>query len=119
MVAAGKLGKKSEQGFYSYSKGKPVKDKDCDLGDQKEIQNRLVFRFLNEAAACLQEGIVEDQDLLDAGIIFGTGFAPFRGGPMNYCLQQGVESLTATMSEYADKFGDRFKPVKGWSQIKS
>ena len=119
MVAAGKLGKKSEQGFYNYNKGKPVKDKDCDLGDQKAIQNRLVYRFLNEAAACLQEGIVEDQDLLDAGIIFGTGFAPFRGGPMNYSLQQGVESLTTAMAEYADKYGERFKPVEGWSHLKS
>ena len=84
-----RLGKKSGRGFYQYKDGKPVRDKDVDLGDQKMIQNRLVFRFLNEAAACLQEKIVADRDLLDAGIIFGTGFAPFRGGPMNYALNQG------------------------------
>jgi 3-hydroxyacyl-CoA dehydrogenase/enoyl-CoA hydratase/3-hydroxybutyryl-CoA epimerase len=116
-VSSEQLGKKSGRGFYKYEKGKPVKDKDADLGDQKMIQNRLVFRFLNEAAACLKEGIVADKDLLDAGIIFGTGFAPFRGGPMHYSLQEGVESLVATMADYETKFGERFHPVEGWSLV--
>ena len=116
-VSSKQLGKKSGRGFYNYDKGKPVKDKDADLGDQKMIQNRLVFRFLNEAAACLKEGIVTDKDLLDAGIIFGTGFAPFRGGPMHHSLQEGVESLVAAMSDYEAKFGERFHPAEGWSLV--
>jgi 3-hydroxyacyl-CoA dehydrogenase/enoyl-CoA hydratase/3-hydroxybutyryl-CoA epimerase len=116
-VKAGHLGKKSGRGFYQYKNGKPIQDKDVDLGDQQMIQNRLVLRFLNEAAACLQEGIVADRDLLDAGIIFGTGFAPFRGGPMNYSLAQGVESMVAMMSEYEKRFGERFKPAAGWSLL--
>ncbi|TNF85818.1 MAG: crotonase [Gammaproteobacteria bacterium] len=111
------LGKKSGRGFYEYRKGKPVKDKDANLGDQKTIQNRLIYRFLNEAAACLQEEIVDDQDLLDAGIIFGTGFAPFRGGPMNYSLRQGIDSIRQSMSDYAQKYGARFEPVDGWSLV--
>ena len=116
-VNEGHLGKKSGRGFYQYKNGKPILDKDVDLGDQKTIQNRLVLRFLNEAAACLQEGIVADRDLLDAGIIFGTGFAPFRGGPMNYSLAQGVESTVAMLSEYEERFGERFKPAAGWSLL--
>ena len=116
-VDSKKLGKKSGRGFYQYKKGKPIKDKDVDLGDQKMIQNRLIFRFLNEAAACLQEEIVADRDLLDAGIIFGTGFAPFRGGPMNYSQQQGVESILQSMTDYAGKYGERFAPVDGWSLV--
>jgi 3-hydroxyacyl-CoA dehydrogenase/enoyl-CoA hydratase/3-hydroxybutyryl-CoA epimerase len=116
-VEAKRLGKKSGRGFYQYKNGKALKDKDVDLGDQKLIQNRLVFRFLNEAAACLQEEIVADRDLLDAGIIFGTGFAPFRGGPMNYSLNQGVESILASMSDYQGRFGERFKPAAGWSLL--
>jgi 3-hydroxyacyl-CoA dehydrogenase/enoyl-CoA hydratase/3-hydroxybutyryl-CoA epimerase len=116
-VSSKQLGKKSGRGFYNYDKGKPVKDKDADLGDQKMIQNRLVFRFLNESAACLKEGIVADKDLLDAGIIFGTGFAPFRGGPMHHSLQEGVESLVAAMSDYEAKFGERFHPAEGWSLV--
>jgi 3-hydroxyacyl-CoA dehydrogenase/enoyl-CoA hydratase/3-hydroxybutyryl-CoA epimerase len=111
------LGKKSGRGFYQYKNGKPVQDKDVDLGDQKMIQNRLVFRFLNEAAACLQEKIVDDRDLLDAGIIFGTGFAPFRGGPMNYSLNKGVESIVESMTGYEGRFGERFKPTAGWSLL--
>ncbi len=117
MVGAGKLGKKSGQGFYEYRKGKPLKNRDADLGDQKTIQNRLVYRFLNEAAACLQEEIVADQDLLDAGIIFGTGFAPFRGGPINYSLGEGIDTLRQAMSDYAARFGERFEPVEGWSRV--
>ena len=117
-VKDNKLGKKSGQGFYKYKKGKPVKDNDADLGDQKLIQNRLIFRLLNESAACIDEKIVTEIDLLDAGIIFGTGFAPFRGGPLNYCLQEGVDSITGSMSQYESKYGERFKPVKGWKLIK-
>ncbi len=112
-----KLGKKSGSGFYKYKKGKPVKDRDADLGDQKAIQNRLIFRFLNEAAACLQEEIVDDRDLLDAGIIFGTGFAPFRGGPLNYGLQEGVDAIVETMADYGDRYGERFNPVDGWKLV--
>jgi 3-hydroxyacyl-CoA dehydrogenase/enoyl-CoA hydratase/3-hydroxybutyryl-CoA epimerase len=111
------LGKKSGRGFYQYKNGKPVMDKDVDIGDQKTIQQRLVFRFLNEAAACLQEKIVDDQDLLDAGIIFGTGFAPFRGGPVNYSLNEGVDTVIATMIEYEERFGERFRPAKGWALL--
>ncbi|MFT5599662.1 MAG: 3-hydroxyacyl-CoA dehydrogenase/enoyl-CoA hydratase/3-hydroxybutyryl-CoA epimerase [Urechidicola sp.] len=112
------LGKKTGRGFYQYKKGKPIKNRDADLGDQKMIQNRLVFRFLNEAAACIDEKIVDNKDLLDAGIIFGTGFAPFRGGPMNYSLQTSVGEITQTMTEYAPLYGERFNPVKGWKKIK-
>jgi 3-hydroxyacyl-CoA dehydrogenase/enoyl-CoA hydratase/3-hydroxybutyryl-CoA epimerase len=111
------LGKKSGRGFYTYKNGKPVQDKDADLGDQKTIQNRLVYRLLNEAAACLQEGIVADRDLLDAGIIFGTGFAPFRGGPTNYSLNQGVDAIVASMQEFQSNFGERFQPSAGWSLL--
>jgi 3-hydroxyacyl-CoA dehydrogenase/enoyl-CoA hydratase/3-hydroxybutyryl-CoA epimerase len=111
------LGKKTGRGFYRYKKGKPVRDNDADLGDQKTIQNRLIFRLLNESAACIDEKIVDDIDLLDAGIIFGTGFAPFRGGPLNYSLQEGVDKITDSMSQYESKYGERFNPVKGWKKI--
>lgn len=117
-VKAKKLGKKSGSGFYQYKKGKALKNNDADMGDQKMIQNRLMFRLLNEAAACLDEKIVDEIDLLDAGIIFGTGFAPFRGGPLNYSIQQGVDKITSEMESYGNKYGERFNPVNGWKLVK-
>ena len=83
-VAAGKLGKKSGQGFYKWKDGKKQKTTKNDWnGDMNQLQDRLIDKLTNESQKCLDEGIVEDADLLDAGVIFGTGFAPFRGGPMN------------------------------------
>ncbi len=83
-VAAGHLGKKSGKGFYTWKKGKKVADARANwTGDRYKVQTRLIEKLLNESKKCLEEGIVEDADLLDAGVIFGTGFAPFRGGPMH------------------------------------
>ena len=83
-VAAGKLGKKSGQGFYRWKDGKKIEtSKDEWSGDTQQLQDRLIEKITTESQKCLDEGIVEDADLLDAGVIFGTGFAPFRGGPMN------------------------------------
>ncbi len=118
-VEANKLGKKTGRGFYKYKKGKPVKDNDANLGDQKMITNRLIYRLLNESAACIDEKIVDDMNFLDAGIIFGTGFAPFRGGPLNYSLQEGLETITESMKQYGSKYGERFNPVKGWKLVKN
>jgi 3-hydroxyacyl-CoA dehydrogenase/enoyl-CoA hydratase/3-hydroxybutyryl-CoA epimerase len=116
-VEAKSLGKKTGSGFYDYQKGKPVRDRDADLGNQHEIQNRLVFRLVNEAVACLREGIVDDRDLLDAGVIFGTGFAPFRGGPLNHANDSGVSTMQQNMKIYQQRFGDRFEPDAGWAEI--
>jgi 3-hydroxyacyl-CoA dehydrogenase/enoyl-CoA hydratase/3-hydroxybutyryl-CoA epimerase len=74
--------------------------------------------MLNESAACIDEKIVDDKDLLDAGVIFATGFAPFRGGPLNYSLQEGIDNVTETMVQYETAYGERFSPVKGWKLIK-
>ncbi len=82
-VAAGKLGKKSGEGFYQWKNGKKQNTGKSDWnGDVDQLQQRLIEKLTNESQKCLDEGIVEDADLLDAGVIFGTGFAPFRGGPM-------------------------------------
>ncbi len=81
MVAKGWLGKKSGQGFYLYRNGKAVPREKGDWdGNRNLLQKRLIERIVDEARRCLDDGIVADADLLDAGLIFGTGYAPFRGG---------------------------------------
>ena len=67
-----------------------------------DLEDRLILPMLNEAVACLREGIVEDADLLDAGAIFATGFAPFRGGPLQYAKERGVaQRRRARLTELA------------------
>jgi len=89
-VALGHLGKKTGQGIYRYENGRAVKGQP-DAFDDTLVQ-QLIEPYLREAEAVLREGIVADADLVDAGLIFGTGFAPFRGGPIHYLRARGQAS---------------------------
>lgn len=94
MVKDGKKGKKTGEGFYKWEKGKPVRDDDAHKGhDLDALAEELLKPYLDECLACLRDDVVADSDLLDAGMIFGTGFAPFRGGPVHY-----IESTDAKAS---------------------
>jgi 3-hydroxyacyl-CoA dehydrogenase/enoyl-CoA hydratase/3-hydroxybutyryl-CoA epimerase len=117
MVDAKKLGVKSGQGFYQYRKGKKISSGKKEKVISKDITERLILRMVNEAVACLHEGIVADADLLDAGMIFGTGFAPFRGGPIQYAKNRGVTDVVASLEKLAHHYGDRFKPYPGWELL--
>jgi 3-hydroxyacyl-CoA dehydrogenase/enoyl-CoA hydratase/3-hydroxybutyryl-CoA epimerase len=117
MVDKGRLGQKSPAGgFYRYRDGKPERRKDYPAPDS-ELIDRLILRLLNEAATCVGEGIVEDSDLLDAGVIFGTGFAPHTGGPINYARQGGIDRVVERLSALKAKYGNRFSPSPAWSKI--
>ncbi len=114
-VQAGRLGLKSGHGFYHYKQGKIVQSQDASGRIyQEDVPNRLVARITNEAIRCLREGIVADADLLDAGMVFGTGFAPFRGGVMKYIATAGQESMMEMLDVLEDKYGERFKKDDGW-----
>ncbi len=91
-VHAGELGKKTGKGFYVWEKGKPKReDKDTGQYALDEITDALMQPYFDACEAALADGIVEDADVLDAGMIFGTGFAPFRGGPLYYLEQKGAK----------------------------
>ncbi len=117
MVDNKRLGRKTGGGFYDYSKGKPVKKLDDNYEPPSDLQDRLMMPMLNEAVACLREQVVTDRDLLDAGVIFGTGFAPFRGGPLHYARSRGVDEVVATLRELQERYGDRFQPDEGWTGL--
>jgi 3-hydroxyacyl-CoA dehydrogenase/enoyl-CoA hydratase/3-hydroxybutyryl-CoA epimerase len=116
-VAKGELGVKTGRGFYAYdSRGKPIKDRRRVVGDD-ELADRLLLPLVNEAVACLHEGVVADSDLLDAGAVFGAGFAPFTGGPLRYARARGVENIVARLEQFAQRFGTRFTPRDGWKEL--
>ncbi|MDH5276030.1 MAG: 3-hydroxyacyl-CoA dehydrogenase NAD-binding domain-containing protein [Gammaproteobacteria bacterium] len=114
LVRQGNLGLKTGRGFYTYRDRKPVKPALEWGSSSPAVQDRLIYSMLNEAAACLHEGIVTDSDLVDAGVIFGTGFAPFRGGPLHYARELGIERVEARLRELAQRHGPRFTPSPGW-----
>ncbi len=119
-VAQKKLGRKSGEGFYLWRDGKPQRPPAPDARDTDpppDLEDRLILPMLNEAVAVLREGIVEDADLLDAGAIFGTGFAPFRGGPLHYAAERGVAQVTARLAELEHRYGERFRPDPGWTGL--
>lgn len=114
-VEGGKRGKKDGQGFYTWKDGKPEKPKvDSNYRAPADLEDRLILPMLNEAVACLHDGVVGDADLLDAGVIFGTGFAPFRGGPIQYIRATGAGVLREKLEALAQTHGSRFAPKQGW-----
>jgi 3-hydroxyacyl-CoA dehydrogenase/enoyl-CoA hydratase/3-hydroxybutyryl-CoA epimerase len=120
MVEAGKLGVKSGQGFYEYRQGKQVKSGSVTPASvPSDLTDRMILRMLNEAVACLSERVISDIDLLDAGMIFGTGFAPFLGGPMQYAKTRGIKTVVARLELLAKQYGERFKPHAGWKNLLS
>ncbi len=113
LIAAKKFGRKSGEGFYRWEQGKALKPEAS--GDAPaDLIDRLILVLVNECVACLRERVVEDADLVDAAVIFGTGFAPFRGGPLTYARARGIAAVVARLTELAARYGSRFEPDAGW-----
>jgi 3-hydroxyacyl-CoA dehydrogenase/enoyl-CoA hydratase/3-hydroxybutyryl-CoA epimerase len=112
---AGKKGKKSGEGLYKWENGRPVKPEvDPKYVAPDDIADRMILSLLNESVACLHDAVTDDADLLDAGVIFGTGFAPFRGGPIQHIRSEGADKIKTQLEALAAKHGARFAPKPGW-----
>jgi 3-hydroxyacyl-CoA dehydrogenase/enoyl-CoA hydratase/3-hydroxybutyryl-CoA epimerase len=118
VVEPGTRGKKDGQGLYKWENDKPVKPPlPNDYQVPADLEDRLILALLNEAVSCLHDGVVADADLLDAGVIFGTGFAPFRGGPIQHIRTVGAAPLKARLEQLAQRYGARFNPRPGWDAL--
>ncbi len=113
LVAAGKLGRKSGAGLYEWRDGKAIKPA-ADAKPPAGLCDRLILPMVNEAVAILREGVVADADLVDAGVVFGTGFAPFRGGPLRYARERGAAAVLERLRALEAQHGPRFSPDPGW-----
>ena len=122
IVASGRTGRKGGKGFYVYdddgTKG-PIDESVYEIiGAQRgnflssEIVDRCVLALVNEAARCLEEGILRSTRDGDVGAVFGIGFPPFRGGPFRYIDSVGATKIVAMLEEQNERFPDRFKPAR-------
>jgi 3-hydroxyacyl-CoA dehydrogenase/alkylation response protein AidB-like acyl-CoA dehydrogenase/enoyl-CoA hydratase/carnithine racemase len=120
MAAAGLLGRKTGRGFYSHRKGKEpqanaeiasfVKTASSAEIPQSELAQRMVLLMVNEAARCLEEGIVTDPADVDFAMVMGTGFAPFRGGPLRYADTVGLAKIVERMQRLVTAGDKHFEP---------
>ncbi|WP_439510834.1 3-hydroxyacyl-CoA dehydrogenase NAD-binding domain-containing protein [Marinimicrobium koreense] len=113
-VDQGKLGKKTGEGLYVWEKGKPKK-RNNPARAPEETLDRLILPMLNACMACMREGVIDNEELLDGAMIFGTGFAPFRGGPMKYAHERGFADIQQRLQQLAQLHGQRFAPDAGWA----
>jgi 3-hydroxyacyl-CoA dehydrogenase len=124
LVAAGRLGRKSGAGFYEYAGGKRgdpspaayealrANPASTPRYSRSQIQERLVLPMVNEAAFCLEDGVVPTPAKLDLAMILGTGFPPFRGGLLRWADSLGLPRVRSLLEELTEKFGPRFEPAR-------
>jgi 3-hydroxyacyl-CoA dehydrogenase / enoyl-CoA hydratase / 3-hydroxybutyryl-CoA epimerase len=121
IVASGRLGKKNGKGFYEYKSGRRTRP-DSAIGKLagasapltlpvETLQERMVLAMVNEAAICLEDGVVREPRDVDVAMVYGTGFPPFRGGLLRYADSIGPAVLVDRLSRLADAHGERFRPA--------
>ena len=116
-VANKDLGRKTGKGFYRWENGKAEKAQNTP-DPTPEMTDRLILPLLDVCVGAWREGVVDNVDVIDGAMIFGTGFAPFRGGPLHYAKARGIDNVVSTLQGLAEKYGKRFSPDPGWDQLK-
>ena len=129
-VAKGELGRKTGKGLYEWKSGKAIKKPteiphppqpapgaQADADNLAEMTDRLILPMIDACVACLRQRVVADEETVDGAMIFGTGFAPFRGGPLHYARSRGFSNVVTALELLASKYGERFRPDPGWSQL--
>lgn len=128
LLADDRKGKKNKRGIYLYSGKKPGKEVDESVYDllgisvnkslsREQISERCALLMLNEAAMCLDEGLIRSARDGDIGAIFGIGFPPFLGGPFRYMDTLGIKHIVARLEHYQGQFGDRFAPAESLKRM--
>ncbi len=120
MIEAGRLGRKGKRGFYDYRKvPKRVAEEVYDLIDwdeaevsDQEIVERCWMQMLNETARCVEDGVIENPNDIDIGVIFGFGFPPFRGGILREADRLGIDFVVGRLESYAERHGARLAPAE-------
>lgn len=116
-VDNGELGKKSDKGFYVWKNGKAQHENGAENKADDKITDRLILPMLDACVECYRKGVVKNLDHLDGAMIFATGFAPFRGGPIHYAQARGLDEIVSTLNRMAESYGERFVPDKGWKEL--
>ena len=124
VIADDRKGRKNARGFYDYSGKSKGKEVDQSIYPLMQISNpgskhypreviaeRVILSMLNEAAYCLEEGILRSARDGDIGAIFGLGFPPFLGGPFRYMETLGIDNVVTKLSALQERHGERFKPA--------
>jgi len=103
-------------GFYDWSDGTPHPDADMDNAPE-DLTDRLILPMLNACVEVLRCEVAKDDDQVDGAMIFATGWAPFRGGPMHYARSRGVDDIVSRLKELKQAYGPRFTPDEGWQSL--
>ncbi|WP_322867973.1 3-hydroxyacyl-CoA dehydrogenase NAD-binding domain-containing protein [Aquicoccus sp. G2-2] len=111
-VEAGDLGKKSGKGFYDWSDGTPHPESSED--GPGDLTDRLILPMLDACVEVLRKTVAQSEDQVDAAMIFATGWAPFRGGPIHYAQKRGIDEIIARLKALEELHGPRFAPDEGW-----